>query len=193
MNIKRSTVIAASAATIFAMAIATPSFAATSTSTSTSSEVKAAHLHASVAVTINGVPSTVTNVGQIVRGAKFVSYKLAADATAIPATQPTTGGKPAKVEANVNSSNVVFYALKLDAPATAGTVKLAVYNAAGVGTLVSVTTDSTGVATATADSAISANYVAPTAPALGEGKGMKGERGEGHGKRGGDRMKMGRG
>lgn len=182
---------AASAATIFAMAIATPSFAATatSTSTSTSTEVKAAHLHASVAVTINGVPSTVTNVGQIVRGAKFVAYKLAADATAIPATQPSTGGKPAKVEANVNSSNVVSYSLKLDAPATAGTVKLAVYNAAGVGTLVTVTTDSAGVATATADSAISATYVAPTAPALGEGKGVKGDRGMGHGKR----HKMGRG
>ena len=193
MNMKRSAIIAASAATIFAMAIATPSFAATSTSTSTSSEVKAAHLHASVAVTINGVPSTVTNVGQIVRGAKFVSYKLAADATAIPATQPTTGGKPVKVEANVNSSNVVSYALKLDAPATAGTVKLAVYNAAGVGTLVTVTTDSAGVATATSATALTATYVAPTAPAMGEGKGMKGDRGEGHGKRGGDRMKMGRG
>lgn len=189
MNMKRSTVMAASAATIFAMAIATPSFAATATSTSTSTEVKAAHLHASVAVTINGVPSTVTNVGQIVRGAKFVAYKLAADATAIPATQPSTGGKPAKVEANVNSSNVVSYSLKLDAPATAGTVKLAVYNAAGVGTLVTVTTDSAGVATATADSAISATYVAPTAPALGEGKGVKGDRGMGHGKR----HKMGRG
>ena len=193
MNMKRSTVMAASAATIFAMAIATPSFAATATSTSTSTEVKAAHLHASVAVTINGVPSTVTNIGQIVRGVKFVAYKLAADATAIPATQPSTGGKPAKVEANVNSSNVVSYSLKLDAPATAGTVKLAVYNAAGVGTLVTVTTDSAGVATATTDSAISATYVAPTAPALGEGKGVKGDRGMGHGKHKGDRMKMGRG
>ena len=189
MNMKRSTVIAASAATVFAIALATPSFAATATSTSNSSEVKAAHLHTAVAVTITGVPSTVTNVGQIVRGAKFVAYKLAADATAIPATQPTTGGKPAKVEANVNSSNVVSYSLKLDAPATAGTAKFAVYNAAGVGTLVTVTTDSAGVATATADSAISATYAAPTAPALGEGKGVKGDHGMGHSKR----HKMGRG
>lgn len=195
MNMKRSTVIAASAATIFAMAIATPSFAATSesNSTSTSSEFKAAHLHASVAVSITDIPSTVTKVGQIVRGAKFVAYKLAADATSIPVTQPTTGGKPVKVEANVNSSNVVSYSLEFPAPATAGTVKLAVYNAAGVGTLVTVTTDSAGVATATSATALTATYVAPTAPAMGEGKGMKGDRGEGHGKRGGDRMKMGRG
>jgi hypothetical protein len=195
MNMKRSAIIAASAATIFSMALAAPSFAATSdsNSTSTSTQFKAAHLHASVAVSITDIPSTVTNVGQIVRGAKFVAYKLADDATAIPATQPTTGGKPAKVEANVNSSNVVSYSLKLDAPATAGAVKLAVYNSAGVGTLVTVTTDSAGVATATSGSALTAAYVAPTAPAMGEGKGMKGDRGMDHGKDHGKRMKMGRG
>lgn len=191
MNIKRSAIIAASAATIFSLAVTAPSFATTSesTTTSTSTELKAAHLHASIALTITDVPSTTTKVGQIVRGAKFVAYELAADATALPATQPTTGGKPVKVEANVNSSNVVSYSLEFRAPATAGTVKLAVYNAAGVGTLVTVTTDSAGVATATSANAITAAYVAPTAPALGEGKGMKGDRGQGHGKR----MKMGRG
>lgn len=191
MNIKRSAIIAASAATIFSLAVTAPSFATTSesTTTSTSTELKAAHLHASIALTITDVPSTTTKVGQIVRGAKFVAYELAADATALPATQPTTGGKLVKVEANVNSSNVVSYSLEFRAPATAGTVKLAVYNAAGVGTLVTVTTDSAGVATATSANAITAAYVAPTAPAMGEGKGMKGDRGQGHGKR----MKMGRG
>lgn len=191
MNIKRSAIIAASAATIFSLAVTAPSFATTSesTSTSTSTELKAAHLHASIALTITDVPSTTTKVGQIVRGAKFVAYELAADATALPATQPTTGGKLVKVEANVNSSNVVSYSLEFRAPATAGTVKLAVYNAAGVGTLVTVTTNSAGVATATSANAITAAYVAPTAPAMGEGKGMKGDRGQGHGKR----MKMGRG
>ena len=191
MNMKRSTIIVASAATIFSMALAAPSFAATpdSNSTSTSTEFKAAHLHASVAVSITDIPATITKVGQIVRGAKFVAFKLADDATAIPATQPTTGGKPVRVEANVNSSNLVSYSLEFPAPATAGAVKLAVYNAAGVGTLVTVTTDSAGVATATSESALTAAYVAPTAPAMGEGKGMKAERGEGHGKR----MRMGRG
>ena len=195
MNMKRSAIFAASAATIFSLALAAPSFAATpdSTSSSTSNELKAPRLHASVAVSITDIPSTVTKVGQILRGAKFVAYKLADDATAIPATQPTTGGKPVKVEANVNSANLVSYALEFPAPSTAGAVKLAVYNAAGVGTLVTVTTDSAGLATATSESALTAAYVAPTAPAMGEGKGMKGERGMDHGKDHGKRMKMGRG
>lgn len=189
MNMKRTVLIAASAATVFSMALAAPSFAAATPSSSTSTQAKPAHLHTSVAVSITDVPSTVTNVGQIVRGAKLVAYKLAADATAIPATQPTTGGKPVKVEANVNSSNVVSYSIKLDAPATEGTVKLAVYNSAGVGTLITINTDVAGAATATAASAITAAYVAPTAPAMGEGKGKKGERGMENGKR----HKMGRG
>lgn len=187
MNMKRSAIIAASAATIFSMTLVTPSFAATTTTT-TSTETKAAHLHASVAVSITDIPSTVTNVSQIVRGAKFVAYKLAADATALPVAQPTTGGKPVKVEANVSATSVVSYSLKFDAPATAGTALFAVYNAAGVGTLVTVTTDAAGVATATSATAITAAYAAPTAPALGEGKGVKGDRGMRHGKR----MKMGK-
>jgi hypothetical protein len=193
MNMKRTVLIAASAATVFSMALAAPSFAAATPSSSTSTQAKPAHLHTSVAVSITDVPSTVTNVGQIVRGAKLVAYKLAADATAIPATQPTTGGKPVKVEANVNSSNVVSYSIKLDAPATEGTVRLAVYNSAGVGTLITINTDVAGAATATAASAITAAYVAPTAPAMGEGKGKKGDRGMGHDKQKGERMKMGRG
>lgn len=181
MNIKRSAIIAASAATIFSMTLVTPSFAATETTTTTT-QTKAAHLHASVAVSITDIPSTVTSVGQIVRGAKFVAYKLAADATALPAAQPTNGGKPVKVQANVSSTSVVSYSLKFDAPATAGTAVFAVYNSAGVGTLVTVTTDAAGVATATASAPLTAAYVAPTAPALGEGKSVKADRGMGRGK-----------
>lgn len=198
-NFKRGAVIAAASAAVLSMTVATPSFAKghgprnfqiSSSSVATTDQVQrpapVAHVHVSVPVSITAIPSTVTKVGQIVRGAQFVAYKLADDATAIPATQPTTGGKPVKVEAVVNTDSVVRYALELDAPATAGTVKLAVYNAAGVGAFVTVTTDSAGAATATTSSVLTAAYAEPTKPALGEGKSVKGERGKHEG-----RQKMG--
>jgi hypothetical protein len=186
-NFKRGAVMAASAAAILSMTIATPSFAKghgprgpqLSNSSNTAQVERPApvpHVHASVPVTITSVPSTVTKVGQILRGAQFVAYKLADDATAIPSTKPTTGGKPVKVEANVATGNTISYVLEIDAPKTAGTVKLAVYNAAGVGAFVTVTTDSAGVATATASAALTTAYAEPTLPAFGEGKGPKSDR-----------------
>jgi hypothetical protein len=188
-KLKRGAIAAASAAAVLSLAVATPSFAhgnkgprgpeVSDSAVAGQNErpAKEAHTHASVAVTITAIPSTVTNVGQIVRGAKFVAYKLAADATELPATQPTTGGKPAKVVAKVGTDNVVSYSVEIDAPLTAGTVKYAVYNAAGVGALVTVVTDSAGAATATSSTALTTAYAAPTKPALGEGKSVKGERG----------------
>ena len=196
-NLKRGALLAASAATVLSLTIATPSFAhdgkakgpraGSSSSANENREVKAPHTHASVAVSITAIPSTVTNVGQIVRGAQFVAYPLAADATAVPATKPTTGGKPVKVEAKVSANNTISYELRIDAPATAGVKKFAVYNSAGVGALVTVTTDSAGAATATSSAALTTAYAEPTKPAMGEGKGKKGDH-----KHDG-RMKMGRG
>lgn len=182
MNIKRSAVLAASAAAVLSLAVATPSFAHQGVnSTSTDSTVtQVARTEATIAVTITDIPTTVTQVGKITRGAKFVAYALAADATAIPATQPTTGGKPARVVANVSSTNTVSYAVQIHLPVTAGTTKFAVYNAAGVGAFVTVTVDSTGVATATTSAALTTAYAEPTKPALGEGKGFKGKRGGRH-------------
>ena len=206
-NFKRGAVIAAASAAVLSMTVATPSFAKghgsrnfqiSTSSAATTGQVNrvapVAHTHASVSVTITAIPATVTKVGQIVRGAQFVAYKLTDDATAIPATQPTTGGKPLKVEAIVGTDSVVRYALELDAPLTAGTVKLAVYNSAGVGAFVTVTTDSAGVATATTSAALTTAYAEPTKPALGEGKSVKGERGNMFGRPPmGERQKMGRG
>ena len=195
---KRGAIAAASAAAVLSIAVATPSFAhgnkgprgpqfsGASVSGQVERPAKEAHTHATVSATITAIPETVTNVGQIVRGAQFVAYKLAADATAIPATQPTTGGTPVKVVAKVGAGNVVSYSVEIDAPLTAGTVKYAVYNAAGVGAFVTVTTDSAGVATATSSVALTTAYAEPTKPAFGEGKGVKGDRGDrrGHGKMG---------
>ena len=198
-NFKRGAVFAASAAAVLSLAVATPSFAhgnkgprgphAESSSSQVERLAPASHIHAELPVTVTAIPSTVTKVGQIVRGAKFVTYKLADDATALPATQPVTRGKPTKVVANVGTDNVVSYSLEIDAPRTAGTVKLAVYNAAGVGAFVTVTTDSTGAATATTSTALTTAYAEPVKPAKALGKSDRGERGHKHE----GRMKMGRG
>ncbi len=186
-NFKRSAIVAASAAAVMSLAVATPSFAhqGVGSSATSSSVARVAHTQASVAVTITDIPSTVTEIGKITKGAKFVAYTLAADATAIPATQPTTAGKPAKVVANLSSTGTVSYAVQIHVPVTAGTTKFAVYNAAGVGAFVTVTVDTAGLATATTSAALTTAYAEPTKPALGEGKGFKGDRGMGMGKRGG--------
>ena len=194
-NLKRNAIIAASAAAALSLVAVTPSFAhgmrgpqgprgfnhsaTAEVNRSATADVKrddVARIKTSVAVTITGIPSTVTKISQITRGAKFVAYKLAADATAIPATQPTTGGKPVKVVANVAADNTVSYALELGASATASTTeKFAVYNAAGVGALVTVVTDAAGTtATATASAALTTVYAEPERRAWGVKKTARG-------------------
>ena len=179
-HIKRTAIIAASAATVFSLAVATPSLSHAGKSqsgTSTSKPVKAPHAHATLAATVTAVPTTVTDLKAASHGAKFVAYKLAADATAIPATQPTTGGHPVRLIGTAITGGVLTGNLNIDAGAASTTTKYAIYNAAGVGTLVTVVVDAAGAATATSATAITAAYVAPTEPALGEGKAAKGERG----------------
>ena len=179
-NFKRNAIVAASAAAVMSMAVATPSFAhqgVGSTTAGSSTVAPVAHTNATVAVTITDIPTTVTQVGKITKGAKFVAYALAADATAIPATQPTTAGKPAKVVATVGTDSRISYAVQIHVPVTAGTTKFAVYNAAGVGAFVTVTVDAAGAATATTSAALTTAYAEPTKPALGEGKSVKGDRG----------------
>ncbi|MEY4436742.1 MAG: hypothetical protein RL100_206 [Actinomycetota bacterium] len=185
-TLKRKAVIAAGTATVLALAAATPSFAHMRDGMNDSSATtKFAHVHATIAGTVTAVPTTVTDVRDAARGAKFVAYKLDAAATELPATQPTTGGKPLKVMGTAITDGVLTGTLKLDAGANGTITKYAIYNAAGAGTLVTVTVDAAGVATATATNAITATYVAPTAPALGEGKSVKGE----HRGRGGKKLR----
>ena len=90
-TLKRKAAIAAGAATVLALAAATPSFAHMRDGMNDSSATtKVAHAHATVAATITAVPTTITDVREAARGAKFVAYKLDAAATELPATQPTT-------------------------------------------------------------------------------------------------------
>lgn len=166
-------VVTVDAAGVATAAAATP---LTATYVAPISREKVEHIHATVAATITAVPTTITDAKLASRGAKFVAYKLAADAIAVPATQPTTGGKPVKVEGATLVAGVLTGTLKLDAGLAGTTTKYAIYNAAGAATFVTVTVDAAGVATAVAATPITAVYVAPTAPAYGEGKSVKGDR-----------------
>ncbi len=198
-NVKHGAIAAVGAATLLSLVVATPSFAhggkrsqATSTSVSNTTEAphlafsrdatdKPAHAHATVAVTVTAVSADITDVTLAARGAKFVAYALAADATALPAAQPTTGGRPVKITGTALSAGVLTGTLSIDAGAAGTTTKYAVYNAAGVGSLVTVTVDAAGVATATSSVALTTVWSAAPAgaikaPAAGEGK-----QGKGHG------------
>lgn len=186
-NLKRGAVVAAGAATVLSLVVATPSFAhqrgTSSTSTSTT-EQREAHLHATAAVTVTGVPTAVTDSKLIARGAKLVAYKLAADATALPATKPTTGGKPVRVEAVTAADGTATYQAKLHAGVAGSVTKYAIYNAAGEGTFVTVTVNADGTVATSSVTSLTTSYVVPTAPAYGEGKGIKSKSEGRHGHKG---------
>jgi len=154
-------------------------------------------LESTIAATITGVPSTVTDPEVAEHSALFMAYEYTDVA---PTTQPTTGGHPARFEATALANGTVTGTLGFLSPKTAGTYKVAVYNSKTSNTpvLVTIVVDSAGVATATASAALTATYDAtvtrPAPPANGEkpgkpgkdgkGKGGHGE-GRGHGSKGG--------
>lgn len=195
-NIKRNAIAAVGVATVLGLVVASPSFAHGNNknskpagATSSNSATKVSGSVATVAATVTAVPSTVTDAHQAGHGGEFVIYKLDAAATSAPATQPTTGGKRVHVKDGTLANGTLTGTLLLRGGAASTTTKYAIYPAAGgTGVFATVTVDAAGVATATASGALTVAYVTPTAPALGEGKGIKGERGEGRGKGGrGDR------
>ncbi|MEY3846931.1 MAG: hypothetical protein RJA66_1198 [Actinomycetota bacterium] len=153
---------------------------------------KADRLESTIAATITGVPSTVTDLEVAEHSALFMAYEYTDVA---PTTQPTTGGHPARFEATALANGTVTGTLGFLSPKTAGTYKVAVYNSKTSSTpvLVTIVVDSAGVATATSSAPLTATYDAtvtrPAPPANGEkpgkdGKGGHGE-GRGHGSKGG--------
>ena len=190
-NLKAGIAIAAGTAALATFAIATPSMAATKTYKAASSSsapsfgkgehgkkgergIKAAI--ASVAATITGVPTTITDVEAAEKGARFVVYTYT---DAAPTAQPTTGGHPAHLEGVSLANGVLTGTLDIKVGKSAATTKIAIYNSATSTTPVlgTVTYDATtGKATATLAGALTAVYTTPTAPAFGEGKGLKGDR-----------------
>ena len=150
-------------------------------------------VESTIAATITGVPSTVTDLEVAEHSALFMAYEYTGTA---PTTQPTTGGHPAHFEATALANGTVTGTLGFMTPKTAGTYKVAVYNSKTDATpvLVTIVVDSAGKATATAAGTLTAAYDATLkAPAFGgpaggpgfgpkDGKGPKG--GHGHGPRG---------
>ena len=211
------TAIAAGAVLLAGTAFAAPSFAhsknsfvKTAASSSTSAPnwtaksgdaqdgfkrgLPADRVESTVAATITGVPSTVTDLEVAEHSALFMAYEFTGTA---PTTQPTTGGHPARFEATALANGTVTGTLGFLSPKTAGTYKVAVYTSSADATadLVTIVVDSAGVATATASAPLTAAYDANAkAPAFGKGpKGPKGEKGKdgrghgrGHGPKGGE-------
>ena len=197
------TAIAAGAILLAGTAFAAPSFAhqkGTSSSTSASKDAsdvrgkfkqgaKAQGAKSTLAATITGVPTTVTDLEVAEHSALFMGYEFT---TTAPTAQPTTGGRPVHFEATALTAGTVTGNLEFKSPKTAGTYKLAVYTSSTDATadIVTIVVDAAGVATATSSSALTATYDAnvtrPTPPA-GEkpGKGGKGKGGHGHGPKGG--------
>jgi hypothetical protein len=197
------TAIAAGAFVLAGTAFAAPSFAhqkGTSSSTSASKDAsdvrgkfkqgaKAQGAKSTLAATITGVPTTVTDLEVAEHSALFMGYEFN---TTAPTAQPTTGGRPVHFEATALTNGTVTGNLEFKSPKTAGTYKLAVYTSSTDATadIVTIVVDAAGVATATSSAALTATYDAnvtrPTPPA-GEkpGKGGKGKGGHGHGPKGG--------
>ncbi len=193
------TAIAAGAVVLAGTAFAAPSFAhskGTSASASVSRDatdgkfkqgLKANGAKSTIAATITGVPTTVTDLEVAEHSALFLGYEYTGTA---PTTQPTTGGRPVHFEATALTAGTVTGTLEFKSPKTAGTYTLAVYTSSTDATadIVTIVVDAAGVATATSSAALTAAYDAtvtrPTPPA-GEklGKGGKGKRG--HGAKGG--------
>jgi hypothetical protein len=211
------TAIAAGAVLLAGTAFAAPSFAhsknssvKTAASSSTSAPnwtaksgdaqdgfkrgLPADRVESTVAATITGVPSTVTDLEVAEHSALFMAYEYTGTA---PTTQPTTAGHPARFEATALANGTVTGTLGFLSPKTAGTYKVAVYTSSTDATadLVTIVVDSAGVATATSATPLTAAYDANAkAPAFGKGpKGPKGEMGKdgrghgrGHGPKGGE-------
>jgi hypothetical protein len=138
---------------------------------------KADRLESTIAATITGVPTTVTDLEVAEHSALFIAYEYTGNA---PTTQPTTGGHPARFEATALANGTATGTLGFLSPKTAGTYNVAVYNSKTDSTpvLVTIVVDAAGKATATASGTLTAAYDATLkAPAFGgprDGKGPKG-------------------
>ena len=190
-NLKRNLVAAAGAATVLSLAFASPSLAHSKSATgTTSSSTTAAHANkmgvfGKLAATVTGVPTTVTDARRASRGAYFTVYTLDAAATAVPTTQPTTGGVRLEVRGGTLATATLTGDIPLKAGAASTTTNYAVYpSTGGTAVFATVTVDAAGVATVTSSAALTATYdatIAAAAPVAGQGKGQ-GKMGDGRGK-----------
>jgi hypothetical protein len=188
------TAIAAGAVLLAGTAFAAPSFAHPKGNPSSFSASKDANdvrgkqgakppvALSTIAATITGVPTTVTDLEAAEHSALFMGYEYS---TAAPSIQPTSGGRPVHFKATALANGTVNGTLEFKAPKTAGTYKLAVYTSSTDATpvLVTIVVDASGVATATASAALTATYDATITRSAPPANGEK-PRKDGHGKGG---------
>jgi hypothetical protein len=137
-------------------------------------QVRKEHSSAALSATITGIPADFTELREAVKGANYEIFRLEAGVTEVPTTKPTTGGRVIGVrpvlDANLDpiipgiaagtvTGNLVFKAGPIE-----GVEVFALYPSdESAPILVTVTTDASGVATATATKALSLNYDADDA------------------------------
>ena len=150
-------------------------------------QMKKEHSSATLSATITGIPADVTELREVVKGANYELFRLEPGATAAPTTKPTTGGhvigvKPV-LDANLDvvvpgiAAGAVTGNLVFKASPTEGVKVFALYPSdESAPILVTVTTDASGVATASATGALSLSYDADDAASF-EPRGKKPGRG----------------
>lgn len=163
---------------------------------------RAEHNRVALESSITEIPVDVTELRDVVRGAHFKAYML--DSAVLPATEPAEGGRfvgirPERAEDGTMvlpeiSDGSLTANLGLKAGATEGISYYALYPSDGSEpTLVTITVDAAGIATASASKALTVSYdaeVAAAAPEMGP-RGKRGGHGEGHGKGKGHREMRG--
>ncbi len=162
-------------------------------SSSSSSTEKADHAHATVSATITGIPSSVTSSHQASHGAYFTVYQLSASATAVPATEPTAGGKRIGLRSERGATEPTITGSTLTSTlrfhaASTGTSKYALYPSDGsTAVLVTVNVSDSGVASVTSSRPLTVAYSATVAaehPVRGHDEAGKRDGGRGHGDEG---------
>lgn len=191
-NSKIAIAAAATLAASAAFAAIPASAHSSASSSSTTHSARGVHSHATLSATITAIPSSVTSSHQASHGAYFTVYALSASATAVPATEPTSGGHRVGLRAASKGADVALTGSTLTAaigfPALSSTTtKYALYPSDGsAASLVTVVVDAAGKATVTASRSLTVAYSAavaaqkPTRPS-GEHKGRGHVRGGKHG------------
>ncbi|MFM1950785.1 MAG: hypothetical protein RL418_472 [Actinomycetota bacterium] len=150
--------------------------------------------HATLSATITGIPSSVTSSHIASHGGYFTAYVLDDSASAVPSTEPTTGGKRIGLKPVRNadgsvtseiSGTTLTGVLGFHADSD-GTTKLALYPSDGsTAVLVTVTTATDGTVSAVSSAPLTVAYsasVAAEAPTKQMGKGGKHGKGRSGGK-----------
>jgi len=149
---------------------------------------------ASISATITDIPADLTDVRQAAMGATYEVFKLADDATEVPAVKPTDRSRtvairPAMVDGEPVIPEIIdgqiSAELTFPAPREAGVVKLGLYPSNGSDPiLVTVTTDDAGQTSVVSSAELSLSYDAEVSATNQERMAERGQEGRGPGGKG---------